>query len=361
MKKTEKSKIFILIAIAVLIAALIRIPQIFGFGIETSFFYEKNAALIVFLGLSLYVLFTAERFRMDHLIITLSFFILCTLYVNLLPGNINKDVLQLVWIHMPLMLWCFYGSLYTAFDRKDIGKRIAYIKYNGDLAILGAVLIIAGMIFSAVAMGLFSAIEMDIEKFYMEYIALTAVAIAPVAVTYVIQKYPRITHKIAPLVARIFSPLVAVMLLFFLAAMIITSKSPYNDRQFLLVINLLLAGVTALVVFSITGTAAQEKQRYTLIMLLILTLVTLIINVVTLSAIIYRLGEFGFTPNRTTVLGANILIFGNLILLAIDLFRANFGKREVSQVERTTARFLPVYALWTVIIVFLFPWIFSTS
>jgi len=361
MEKTEKNKILILILSAVLVAALIRIPQLFGFDAGASFFYEKNAALIVFLGIALYVILTAETLRKNHLIATLIFYAVCTVYINLLHANINKDVMQLVYLHLPLLLWCFYGLVFIGFDRKDKGKRMAYIQYNGKMAILGAVLMIAGFILSAVTMGLFSAIDMNIENFYMEYIAMTGVAIAPIAVTYIIEKYPRITHKIIPLVANIFSPLVTIIQIVFLTVMFVTAKSPFNDREFLMVINALLAVVTALVVFSITGTAAEKTQRFLPVMLFALTAVTLITNLVALSAIIYRLGEFGLTPNRTAVLGINLLIFVHLVLMAIDLFKTVSGKREIQRVERTTARYLPVYALWTLIVVFLFPWIFATS
>ena len=176
-----------------------------------------------------------------------------------------------------------------------------------------------------------------------------------------IEKYPRITHKIIPLVANIFTPLVVIIQVVFLTVMLVSGKSPFNDREFLMLINVLLAVVTVLVVFSITGTASEKKQSYTPVVLLLLTAVTLITNVVALSAIIYRLGEFGLTPNRTAVLGVNLLIFVHLALMAIDLFRTVFGKRELKRVERTTALYLPVYALWTIIVVFLFPWIFATS
>ena len=361
MDTTEKRKIFLLTGMSVLVAALIRIPQIFGFDAGVSFFYEKNAVLFVFLGIALYVILTAKTLRKSHLVATLVFFAICTAYINLLPKNINKDVMQLVYLHLPLLLWCFYGLVYIGFDTKDTGKRMAYIQYNGKIAVLGAVLMIAGMILSAVTIGLFSAIDLKIEEFYMEYIAMTGVAIAPIAVTYIIEKYPRITHKIIPLVANIFTPLVTIIQVVFLTVMLVTGKSPFDDREFLMLINVLLAVVTALVVFSIMGTASEKKQRYTPVVLLLLTAVTLITNVVALSAIIYRLGEFGLTPNRTAVLGVNLLIFVHLALMAIDLFRTVFGKRELPGVEGTTARYLPVYALWTIIVVFLFPWIFATS
>ena len=62
METAEKRKIMILVGISIFVAALIRIPQIFGFDAGVSFFYEKNVVLFVFLGIALYVILTAETF-----------------------------------------------------------------------------------------------------------------------------------------------------------------------------------------------------------------------------------------------------------------------------------------------------------
>lgn len=90
-----------------------------------------------------------------------------------------------------------------------------------------------------------------------------------------------------------------------------------------------------------------------------LTVITLIINIITLSAILYRLGEYGLSPNRVAVLGSNILIFINLILVSVDLLKVNLLKKELKIVELTIAKFLPIYALWVFFVVFILPWIFN--
>jgi hypothetical protein len=71
------------------------------------------------------------------------------------------------------------------------------------------------------------------------------------------------------------------------------------------------------------------------------------------------LSEYGLTPNRLAILGSNILIFGNLILIMIDLFKINFKKSELEKVEMTISKYLPIYILWTLIVVFGFPLIFG--
>jgi hypothetical protein len=52
------------------------------------------------------------------------------------------------------------------------------------------------------------------------------------------------------------------------------------------------------------------------------------------------------------------LILGNLILITIDLFRVTFRNASFDRVNVTTAKYLPVYLAWTIIVVFGFPIIF---
>jgi hypothetical protein len=93
--------------------------------------------------------------------------------------------------------------------------------------------------------------------------------------------------------------------------------------------------------------------------LFVLSIVTIIIDLIALSAIFYRLGEYGLSPNRLAILVSNILILANLVIIMIDLFRINFKKNEFKIVEMSVAKFLPVYLIWIVIVIFGFPFIFG--
>ena len=141
--------------------------------------------------------------------------------------------------------------------------------------------------------------------------------------------------------------------------MAVTGKDPYNDRDFLLIFNVLLLVVMVLIIFSISGTSVLKNQRFNSITLFILSVVTIIIDLVALSAIFYRLGEYGLTPNRLAVLVSNILVLINLILIMAGLFRINFKNKEFRIVEITVSRYLPVYLAWIVFVVFAFPLIFG--
>jgi hypothetical protein len=182
---------------------------------------------------------------------------------------------------------------------------------------------------------------------------------APVVSAFIIRNFTTLTNKIAPLIAAIFSPLVLVTLVVYLVAMAISGKDPYNDRDFLIIFNVMLIGVMGIIVFSVSETSLIRNQKFNQSVLFILSIVTIVIDLIALSAIFYRLGEFGLTPNRLAILVSNILILVNLVLIMIDLFRINFKKKEFIIVEMSVAKFIPIYLGWIVIVIFLFPLLFG--
>jgi hypothetical protein len=358
-KRFSGTDIFILITVCLFAGFLIKIPDLFNINLTRFLFYEKNAGIIVFLGLTMYAIWINRIFEQKKLVITLITFLIPIIYVNLLPSTRNSNSINLAYFHLPLLMWCIYGLIYIDFNFKDKSKLIEYIRYNGDLAIQLALILIAGGIMTGITIGLFHAIGMNIEKFYFNNIVIVGLVSAPVVATYIIKNYPALTNKIAPIIANLFSPLVLLTLIIYLIAIAISGKDPYNDRDFLLIFNIMLIGVMGIIVFSISETSINRRQKFNELILFILSIITLIINLIALSAIFYRLGEYGVTPNRLAILGSNILIFGNLILIMIDLYKTNFKKPEIEKVELTISKYLPLYILWTLIVVFGFPFIFG--
>ena len=353
-----KSDLFFLIIACLVSGILIKIPQLIGFDPDQYEYYMKNGGIILFLGLSAYAFLNSGKVRPKQLLVSLLLFALSALYINLLPAGEESDSVVLAYIHLPLLMWCLYGLVYLEFDNGKLMKRIDYIRYNGDLAILTAIILIAGGMLTAITIGLFSAIELNIEQFYMENIAIVGLVSAPIVATFIIRTFPAVTNKIAPIIAGIFSPLVLITLVVYLVSIIVTGKDPYGDREFLIVFNLMLLGVMAIIVFSVTGTSLNKRERFNEWILFILSAVTLLVNLIALSAIIYRLGEFGFSPNRVAVLGSNLLIFVHLLLIMIDLFKVIWRGKEIKTVERTIAKYLPIYAAWTIFVVFILPFLF---
>jgi hypothetical protein len=358
-KKFNLTDIFVMIAACVLAGFLIKIPDIFNVKLTDILFYEKNAGIIVFLGLTIYVVWINKISDLKRLVLIFITFLIPAIYTNLLPSAGESSSVNLVYIHLPLLMWCIFGLVFIDFNLRDKIKRIEYIRYNGDLAILAAIIVIAGGVLTGITIGLFEAIEIHIGDFYMRNVVIVGLVSVPVVATFILKNYTTMTNKIAPVIANIFSPLVLISAVVYLIALVISGKDPYSDREFLLVFNIMLLGVMAVIVFSISEFSINSKQKFNEMILFILSIITVLIDLIALSAIFYRLGTFGITPNRLAVLGSNILISGNLVLIIIDLYKVNFRNTMIKEVELTISKYLPVYAIWILFVIFGFPLIFG--
>lgn len=345
------------IALGCILAGIIaKLPAFFP--IDEDFFYPRNIGFIVFPVLMAYFAWK-NRLALTKILLITGVTLAGLIYINLLPDVGESDVLILVCIHLLVVLWFILGFAYVGrMDNKE-GKRLSFLKYNGDLVVISVLILISGGILTGITVGLFNLIGISIETFWFEYVAVFGLAAIPLIGTYLIRTNPQLVGKVSPVIARIFSPIVLVMLVIYLVAMIYSGKDPYNDREFLLIFNSLFIGVMALIFFSVAETAGETKSKPEIWILFLLSIVTTIVNGIALSAIIFRISEWGITPNRVAVLGVNVLIFVNLVLVIAKLFKVIFRKTEINSVGTGMALYLPVYFIWAAIVTFLFPLFFG--
>ncbi len=345
------------VVVASLVAGIIaKLPDILG--LDKEFFYPRNIGFIVFPLLTAYFAWK-NRLQTGQLAAIGGAMLLSLVYINFLPDNDKSDTLLLSCIHLPFLLWATLGFAFAGDGPGHYEKRLDFLRYNGDLVVIAAVIGIAGGVLSGITLGLFSLIGLDIENFYFNYVVIFGLSAVPMVGTYLTQVNPHLVGKVSPVIARIFGPLVLVMLLAYLTAIIFSGKNPYNNREFLLVFNALLIGVMAIIFFSVAGSEASARNRTETLVLFLLSAVTIIVNCIALSAILFRISEWGVTPNRIAVLGGNLLILVHLLLVTVRLFQALAKKAGPGEVGKSIATYLPVYALWAAAVVFLFPLLFG--
>ena len=355
--KWGAGKDFLFVVFASLLAGMLaKLPAIFT--ISEDFFYSRNIGFVVFPFLTAYFAWK-NKLPVKKIAFISGAILISVLYINFLPDAQTSDTLILACIHLPLLLWVILGVSFVGNDLSNYNKRLHFLLFNGDLIVMSALLVLAGILMTGITIGLFELIGFSIEQFYFEYIVVFALPAIPIAGTYLTQANPHLVNKVSPVIAKIFSPLVLVMLVIYLGAIIFSGKDPYNDREFLLLFNLLLIGVLALIFFSIAESSTKKKSAPAIWVLLLLSLVTVAVNGIALSAIIFRISEWGITPNRMAVLGGNILMLIHLLMVTIMLFKTVTGKAAISRVGKPIAVYLPVYFIWTVIVVFIFPLIFN--
>ena len=352
----SKTELVIVIVFALLAGLIASIPNITG--IDNEKFLFRNISFIVFPLLSAYFIWK-QKLAFKQYLFPLLAFIIAAVYINLLPTNKDSSSIMLAFIHLPIFLWTMFGYSFLGENIKNSQSRIGFLRYNGDLLVMSGILILATIIFSAITVNLFDLIGINIEIFYFQNIMIWGIAAIPIVATYLIQTNAQLINKVSPIIAKIFTPLVFINLFIYLSAMVYTKKYPYQDRNVLLLFNVLLMGVMALILFSIAEAGKANKNKFSLMILFGLSALTIIVNGIALSAIVYRINEFGFSANRIAVLGGNLLIFINLALVSYKLFLTSFKNGSIEEIEETIAGYLPVYAIWTGLVAFLMPLLFQ--
>ncbi|WNR42226.1 DUF4153 domain-containing protein [Paenibacillus roseipurpureus] len=284
-------------------------------------------------------------------------FLLSVIFLNLLPLE-QTDSTMLAYIHLPIFLWVVVGLAFTGNDYDRGSKRLAYLKWNGELGILYLSMAICGMLLFGLTMRLFSFVGMHVEDFYFRNVVVFGAAGLSIVAAYLVSKNLKLAKNIVPYIAKIFSPLVLVTQLVYLITVISVGKNPFLDRDFLLSFNGILLGVLAVTIFSITESNSDEKKTFSDYINFALIVLALIIDCVALSAIVFRLSSYGISPNRLAVLGINILIWVNLIWILLPYLRFLQNKTGPSPIQDAVTKYLPLYGLWAAIVTVAFPLIF---
>lgn len=346
----------IVIIISLIAGLIAKLPHLFS--IDEEFFYSRNLGFIFLPMITVYFAWK-KNMNLNYSIAVACTILISAFYINLLPAVSSSDTLTLACIHMPLFIWAVLGFSYSGNTIKNVLSRLNFLRYNGDLIVMTTVIVIAGAILSGVTIGLFSLIDIHMGEFYFQNVAIWGLAAAPVFGTYLVQTNPQLVNKVSPVIAKVFTPLVIIVLVIYLITVFATGKDPYTDREFLIVFNLMLIGVMAIILFSLAESSRKQSNRLEIITLLTLSILTILVNGIALSAIIFRISEWGITPNRLTVLGANILMLINVTIVAWKLIRTLQNKTQLAGVEKSIATYLPVYFIWTIIVVFVLPFAFN--
>ena len=352
-KKNE----LLFIALAIMFAGFIaKIPQFQG--VREDLFYEKNISFI-FLPFLIVYFNWKNQLAWSKLIFPFVIMGVSAIYINTLPYSENSDSNSLSYFHLPILTWILLGFTYVGTSIVNLKNGISFLRFTANLVIMSVIMLLSGFLFMAMTMGLFKLIGIDTAYLVQHYILIWGLPSIPLIASYIVTNNPQIVNKISPIIAKIFTPMVTLMLFLFIIGIMVTGKNPTQDREFLLILNALLVGVMALIIFSLQEMTKGGKQAIQLYTLLALSIITILINCVALYSIIFRLVEFGFSANRVAVIGADIFIFTHLVLLTRKLFLLNQSKVSVNEVENTGGNYLAVYFIWVSFVVFLLPLIFN--
>jgi hypothetical protein len=345
-------EISVVIGLALLTGLLLKIPIIFG--IDEDAYFPRNIGTILLpalLGYSIFVSKLATRLHWTLLAVAGAM----VLYSNLLPGTLDDSTLILACFHIPILVWFVFAIAYLGEDWKISTKRIDFIRLNGEVVIMGGLLGLSLLLFSAITIALFERIGYRIEDIYFEKIAIWGLGAIPVLALYLVHNNLDLTSKISPIIAKLFTPPAFLLLLIFSIMLPQAPETIFNDRDLLLIFNIVLLAVMALILFSFKN---EENSTFQLYLLFGLAAIAIIDNLLALSAIGVRLFEFGISANRLALFGLNLLMLSHLSYFGYRIIGVIQSKAELSSVFHAMGVYLPVYGVWAAIVSLLFPMFF---
>lgn len=272
------------------------------------------------------------------------------------PDSASGDLLTL---HLPVALWLAVGLAYAGSRWNEVGRRLAFVRFSGGLFITFVLVAAGGGLLVALSQAMFAVIEIPVEDAVLSWVVPSGAAGAVLICAFLAETRGRATQQIAPMLARVFTPLVAGVLLVFLGAMAWTGRGLGADREVLIAFDLLLALVLGLLIYIVASRDPEAPPGAFDWLTAALLAVALLVDLAALAGILSRISDFGFSPNKTAALGENLVILANLGRSAWLYGRFLLNRGSFRALERWQTAYLPVYSAWAAVVVIAFPPLFD--
>lgn len=359
-------ELFITVGIALLAALAFKLPAIFGVdpfresGSDEAdaSFYLRNSAVI---ALPFVVGFFAWRRGLSRgtVAVLAAPFVIAAAVVNAYPFEHGGDTEVLAGMHLPILLWLVAGVAYLGGAWRGDAPRMDFVRFTGEWSIYYTLVAFGGGVLSGLTLGLFAAIGVDMEPFVSGWVLPCGAVGAIVVVAWLVEAKQSVVENMAPVLTAVFTPLFAVMLIAALVGMAFTGNVIEADREVLILLDLLLVVVLGLVLYAISARDAGTAPGLADGVQLALVGAALLIDAVALVAMVGRISEFGWTPNRTAGLGLNLVLLVNLAGSAWLLLQFLRARQGYGALERWQTAYIPVYAAWAALVVVGFPLVFG--
>ena len=354
-EKGSKRNLILVVFLSMLSGMLVKLPEFIN--IPEDWFYLRFTPIIMIGALAIYFAKKLDSNKIKWVL--LGSFAAAIVIGCLYPYYSRSASLTMSQIHLPLVLLSFLAIAFMGNEWRQAEAKLKYIRYIGEVVIYTTLILLGGIVLTLLTLGLFRLIDINIDRWYFNYVVVFGLVASPIVATYLYDSVLGRKSKLATLISNVFSPLFLVTVFAYLIVVLYLGKSPYTDRDFLIMFNGLLVIVWAITVFSIAGKNESNRSKLPDVVNVALISVTLVINAIALSAIVFRLSEYGITVNRIVVAGENLLIFIHLLLILkayIKYIRAN-GALE--SLNKSVADYLPVYSAWSLFVAVILPLLFS--
>jgi hypothetical protein len=280
----------------------------------------------------------------------------------------QEQYLTLMAMHLPLLAWAGVGAVLTV--GRDAANRFAFLIKSLEVFVMGGLFVIAGGLFTAITMGLFQALGIDLPVLVQRLFIAGGGGLIPVVATAVIynpaappagQAFEEGLSKLVALLMRVLLPLTLLVLLVYLAFIPFNFREPFENRDVLIIYNGMLFAVIALLVGATPvrlRDLSPRVARWLRVGIIAVAALALVVSVYALAAIVYRTIQDRLTPNRLAFIGWNVVNIGLLLLVLLFQARARAGE-WLQALHRAYSAGTVAYGFWTLAVILALPWLFG--
>ena len=346
------------LAFAVAAAVVIQIARLAAGGFDDApTWLVRNLSLFVLPFLAAYF---ARRRQLDtrQWVLTAVPFVLAALVVNLYPWGTDSDTEVLVAAHLPVFLWFVVAFPYMGGTLRSHERRMDFVRFTGEWFIYYVLIALGGGVLMGLTGAILEPTGVDVDR-VAEWVVPSGAAGAVIVAAWLVESKQRVVENMAPVLTMLFTPLFAVMLAATAVVYAVTGLGDAFDRDLVSVFDALLIVVLALVLYGMSARDPSTSPNWMDRIQLVAVVSALVLDLMVLGAMVARIGDVGFSPNRTAALGINIVLLVNLAGAAWLSARFLTGRTRLHRLERWQTTYLPVFALWAAAVVVILPPLFS--
>jgi hypothetical protein len=352
------SGLFETLVFALAAAVVVQIARLAAdFPDEEPSWLARNSTLFVLPFLAGYF---AHRRQLDtrRWVLTAAPFVLAALVVNLYPYDVDSDTEVLVALHLPVVLWFVVAYPYMGGTIRSHERRMDFVRFTGEWFIYYVLIALGGGVLMALTAAILEPTGID-PDWIAEWVLPSGAAGAVIVAAWLVESKQRVVENMAPVLAMLFTPLFAVMLAGAAVVYAVTGLGEAFDRDLVSVFDALLLVVLALVLYGMSARDPSTSPAWMDGIQLVAVVSALVLDVMVLGAMVARIGDLGFTPNRTAALGLNLVLLVNLAGAAVLSARFLTRRSTLHRLERWQTSYLPLFALWAATVVVVLPPLFA--
>lgn len=359
-RSAPRTQSFGVAVVAALIAALfVKLPAILGFeGVDADEFLIPSAPVLFLLPLAAYLL-VRRRAGVWTAVGALGPFAGVAVLLAAYPFEQFGMTHFLAILHSVVVLWLSVGVAYINGDVRSGPARMNFVRFTGEWAVYVLLILLGGLALAALAGGVFSMVGIDLFEFIRLWLAPCGTAAAFVVGAWLVEEKQNVIENIVPVLARLFTPLFAVVLIAFVGSAVVQRGLVDDSRELLIVFDAVLIAAVALLLYSMSARETEKPSGWFEGLQLTMIAAALVVDVIVLAAMIERIGEYGASANKLASLGINLIMLANLAGAAWLLLRFLRGRTRFAVLERWQTSFAPVYLMWAAIVVVVFPPVFG--